>query len=343
MEQIVKVNKRIYKNGFIEMQNEIDRRMHRTTQQLFYKYFKENRLKGPNALKPIPGNYYWKDVIKIYLHWLLYHPNLRFYIKWGLPKTSCSDILDYVEIKMNGFSSKWLHFKTYEERIAYAQEYFQYPWNKVTIMLDGTHTPCFVYPTRNESKSDYYSFKLKNSALNTQVAILANGWICWVSDESGPAAIRNDPAMMNDHIMSYIFNLSNNDITIANGVYFAFDRYNFLVPHRKPVKSDLKPEQVLENEKHTEVRSKIERSFGLVKNRFDILTHQFKFEKSRFNNIFKMICALNNIEIHYKENGINEVAIIPSWFQYEIDNEFDNEEVNIIVQEELIEDSDLLN
>jgi len=41
------------------------------------------------------------------------------------------------------------------------------------------------------AKKDYYSFKLKSSALNTQTLIEADGWVAWTS-KSRPAGRWND-------------------------------------------------------------------------------------------------------------------------------------------------------
>jgi len=53
------------------------------------------------------------------------------------------------------------------------------------------------------TKNDYFSFKLKKPALNTQVCMDFEGWINWVS-KSRPAGKWNDPAMMNDQLEEFV-------------------------------------------------------------------------------------------------------------------------------------------
>jgi hypothetical protein len=65
----------------------------------------------------------------------------------------------------------WFSLGTLEERQEMAVIYLpRFPrWHDLTWMVDGTHCPVCLYPTRGEIEKEYWSFKLKQAALNTQV------------------------------------------------------------------------------------------------------------------------------------------------------------------------------
>lgn len=77
-------------------------------------------------------------------------------------------------------------------------------FNAVTLVVDGRHSPLIydrklaglLHVARDDrggvlSEKDYFSYKLKCVALNTQMAIGPDGYIEWLSD-SLPAGRWND-------------------------------------------------------------------------------------------------------------------------------------------------------
>ncbi len=69
-----------------------------------------------------------------------------------------------------------------EERARVAHDNFPAMFSQATMIVDGTDCPCELKErTYGELSGQYRSYKLGAAALRTQVAILANRIICFVS------------------------------------------------------------------------------------------------------------------------------------------------------------------
>jgi hypothetical protein len=82
--------------------------------------------------------------------------------------------------------------------------------------VDGTHTPCVLYPTRGEKSKAHYSFKLCAPGLNTQVGILMNGTFAFISN-SGPASTDCDINQIRNSNLPNL--LTRRDCVMLDGVY----------------------------------------------------------------------------------------------------------------------------
>lgn len=96
---------------------------------------------------------------------------------------------------MNGFGPLWVNPKTFSERRAIAKNLNPALLAKATVLLDGRHS-AVVYNNKEAEKGghvrrNYWSYKLKCSAFNTQAAIIKPSWFVALSD-SLPAASNND-------------------------------------------------------------------------------------------------------------------------------------------------------
>ena len=103
-----------------------------------------------------------------------------------------------------------------------ARENFPRKFAKVTLIVDGKHTQLkwnslaakTLYKDEHNPitgelvgslvKKNYYSHKTKKTSLNTQVAIEADGWVCWISPTSRPAGRWNDAKQFQEHLDNFL-------------------------------------------------------------------------------------------------------------------------------------------
>lgn len=65
-------------------------------------------------------------------------------------------------------SKEFISHGSFNERKDISQHHLPQEWNFITMVIDGTHTPCCIYRDRKEINSEYLSPKTKKSSLNTQ-------------------------------------------------------------------------------------------------------------------------------------------------------------------------------
>jgi hypothetical protein len=176
----------------------------RYSQEKIMEYFVE--CINANPQWKIPSNIYWKDVIKIWIHWLLYYEDFRKYSRFEISKTVMSRLMLEITDIMKGFGDRWITSKTENERRTLSNNNLPLRFKgAVTCFWDGTHVPIKL-PTHCHNYKEYHSYKLKTSTLNTQISTLCNGWIIWVSLNSLPAGANNDQRMINVNLKFYNIN-----------------------------------------------------------------------------------------------------------------------------------------
>ena len=115
--------------------------------------------------------------------WLIEYPDHRHIsARWGVPISVFTSIQQVLTKASQALSTVWItpgtlgtHTKailtlTYSQEMA--RQCFPPVLQHCTWIVDGTHTPVKLYPSRNEEIKHYYSFKFKKPALNTQVFFL---------------------------------------------------------------------------------------------------------------------------------------------------------------------------
>lgn len=111
-------------------------------------------------------------------------------------------------------------------------------------------------------KKDYYSFKLKKSALNTQMCVGADDYIEWVSDDSLPAGRWNDITHLKANLESFKKIFEDDDVCCFDGGYQSIGVHvPACLPHRKPQGLPLTWEEELENASIAEFRGKYIRNY----------------------------------------------------------------------------------
>jgi len=163
--------KRIPREDFLELQRLLDQRLPRVSQQIFMDFVLKNIDFGEED-KEIPGKHHWKDITKIFLYSLLYPSSHRDQIRWKVKKTTWARIFEFLLEKSKDFDQEWVTPLDYPKRKEISSHHLSGKWKKVTLFWDGTHCPTILYTSKKEGFKDHYSFKLKRSALNTQVYVL---------------------------------------------------------------------------------------------------------------------------------------------------------------------------
>lgn len=149
-----------------ELQTALDDRIHRHAQLQFSQWFKDHIRNG------FTMGYKWRDMCKIFLHFLVYYEDYRFYERFSVPRMAMKRIVSLSWYIMQEFGQSQMSLLSWNERQQLAARHMSVGFKHCTLILDGTHTPCWVFAARQEIRSNHYSFKTKKSALNTQVAIL---------------------------------------------------------------------------------------------------------------------------------------------------------------------------
>lgn len=306
--------------------NQITRRL---TFFSFYTFTKHISIRLEQKL--MPSNIYVRDCVYLFLYWILYYPSL---IDMSNNFTVSPSVLKEIFIifleKCDSFSKKWVSKKSLDRRRELSFQHMPLGFTHITMILDGTHTPVTLFQSRGETYKKYYSFKLKKPALNTQIAILADGSFAYIGP-SMPAGENTDlVSLRKSKIEEKI--LEEGDCLLVDEGYRGWEGPCHLPPHRTPRnrkgrrKQSLTQTQERENRKHSRARRGIENAFGDLKNNFDILTRKFRFDKKIFNKILVLCCAFMNVQKYGKESNSEEESIILEdiiWSEDEIQQDED--------------------
>jgi len=84
-------------------------------------------------------------------------------------KTSFTRIITFIIKLLKGFDHDYINPGSLEQRLDISREYMDSQYRRMAVIMDATHTP--VVKPFNSSFKDYWSYKLKTSAVNTLVCI----------------------------------------------------------------------------------------------------------------------------------------------------------------------------
>lgn len=229
-------------------------------------------------------------------------------------------IIGWAKIFRSGFICEYLKTRPFETRQNASIEFWPPRFNAITLVVDGRHSLLEFnriiasnhYKDCEDggvlTEADYFSYKLKQKALCTQMAIAADQYIEWVSEDSLPASRWNDIKQMKANLESFKKNLDERDITCFDGGYQSIDReVSSLLPHRKKKGVPLSLGQDQENDEIAEFRGDVERVFGRLATKFDFLTVAYRHGDAEFNGDFKLACALLNCELKGKADNLRNM------------------------------------
>jgi hypothetical protein len=322
---------RILKEKFLDLQTSLDQRLSRSTQLEFalavFASWTVSLVARDldNPVWLIPSHFFWADCVRLYLHWLLYYWDLKRYSIFGVAETPMRKILNWVKAHRPLFIEKLLKPRPCSVRRAASLKNFPPDYDGITIIVDGRHSlirfvksfAAVAYSKIDDASGlvelDYYSFKLKKSCLNTQMAVAADDYIEWVSDTSLPCSRWNDITQMKKHIESFKNILEEGDAVCFDGGYQSIDRYldvPVCLPHRKPAGQDLTLDQLQENATIAEFRGNVERVFAALVKKFNFLGEIYRHGDFNFNGDFKTAAALFNcclIEKDLSQENLQEI------------------------------------
>ena len=186
-----------------EIQQQIDLKLSREAQIEFVESFLVHIHIGRMKF---PRNLYWKDVVRFFLHWLLYYERCREYEIYGLDKNAVGDILNFMHDFLVFFSNT-LSMQTFQKRCAVSKEIVskieqfseedKLIYSQITIIMDGTHS-LTTFHSEIYKRSDWRSYKNKYKAgFNTIIFQLLNGrWIA--ASDSKPCCLYGDSKLFTD-------------------------------------------------------------------------------------------------------------------------------------------------
>jgi hypothetical protein len=296
--------------------------------------------------KNVPSRMYIKHAVLAFLYWILYYPVILQMEKLFLiPHSTCNRLWKFFSNKLESFNAKYIKRLDYKKRKAISKKILPAEFNKCTWIVDGTHTPVYLFKKRKEFMKTYYSYKLKTSAFNTQVGILADGSVGFVSDAI-PCGESND---INDLRHSgFLQVIYKRDIIMGDGGYKGIP--DAVTPHRQPRRKRGKPRRNLSEDKRdynrrlSQARGIVERNFGDLKNHFNILSRPYRHDKEWFSAFNRFCYAIHNLEKlakskKYREDLIYDPDLIVWDGEEESGSESDRNEVLIDTEVEIAIDN----
>ena len=192
-------------------------------------------------------------------------------------------------------------------------ENFDDDLKEIRLLLDGTDVKCHTPETKPLAIFDHdswFSYKFKRSGLRTQVITDLNGDIEWVSS-STPAG-KHDFTQMTQHEPEIVMKFGG-EVVAADLGYIGTTAVNILHPV-KNARSGSDEEEW--NGRHSSVRSVIERSFGLMKKRFQMFT-VYRGNVADFNLLIKFAFAMTNEIKRLSRENRRYVIPVFEWNQIE--------------------------
>jgi hypothetical protein len=304
---------RLPQESLVSLQGDLDARLSRFAQQSFFLVvwgvLSPLMLKKPldDLRWLVPSHFFWCDCCKLFLHWLCYYWDYDRYKTFGVGHTTMGRIVIWVRSLSKAFVTKFLRTRPFEARRKASLEFFPKQFDGITLIVDGKHTLLeFCQKTARLrylaehgvlGPTDYFSFKLKKSALNTQVAIAADLYIEWVSN-SLPAGRWNDIRQFKENLDKFKAILDPQDMICFDGGYQGINKdLPACLPHRKPKHGQLTNAELTENDRIGEFRGDIERRFGQLVAKFQFLKVHYRHGEETFNLVFKLACSLLNAEL----------------------------------------------
>lgn len=270
------------------LQEDLDKRLTRTTQYLWHEHIL--RVLPPACLQ---ANITPLQASKLWLKWSLYDKKFaELEAEHRIGHSTYGDMFNSITYHTNGFASRWVTPFTHEIRRRVARKYLPpiLATRGFTGHLDSSHFSCWCWRSRGEDEKCLISHKTKKSALTTQVLMLPNLLIGWVSYTDGAAT--HDKTHTQNTSLNQEPWLNPRDLFTSDCAYHNCPQ---IVP---PLSND----QILANpELHQyatqfyEFHRKIEKSFGDIKKRFEVF-RKYRYQKQFFNRHLRACCGLENIE-----------------------------------------------
>lgn len=87
-----------------------------------------------------------------------------------MPHASYDRIIKTTIKRLEGFAGEHVWVRSHMSRLEITEEKLRNDWRQCTLFIDGTHIPCrFESNNTDWKKTDFYSHKLKESAVSIQV------------------------------------------------------------------------------------------------------------------------------------------------------------------------------
>jgi len=151
----------------------------------------------------IPSHYYWTDVVKLHLHWLLTQWGNSEYERFGISETAVLRLHIWVRDLMENWEDKHVYFRDIAERKAAAIKRFPRRFSAVTLILDGKAFPLRAFCQANANnlyyrkmeRADYMCYKHKpaTTSMLLQIIVDPDMHVCYVNNTARPAGHWNDP------------------------------------------------------------------------------------------------------------------------------------------------------
>lgn len=333
--------RRIPVEEFDDFQSNLIRKVPKVVQLEFFHSFwlsMQDSILKDDGKDLCPVNLYWVDGAKLFLYWIALYPPYSDFEKYDCCQTTMENIRNWGLYHSKFFLDKYLRPRTYEERrIATERIKPRGALQYVTMIIDGRHSRTLYSSSvakdhykaigvtdRPLNKDSYHSFKLKKPCLNTQMAIGLDMYVEWVSTYSLPSGEWNDIKQLKEDLTSLngILEQGKDCILLDGGYQSIQEHFAVIMPHRKPLGRELTKGELKENREIGYLRSPIERKFGQLVHRFEIVKGPFRMHDSLFNPCFRIACALSNCLLVNKNKIRDRSVTLHPIFDYAISEDY---------------------
>lgn len=250
-------------------------------------------------LKPI-------DFIVILLHYLRCYPSFeRGAFLFNL-KTSTYE--KYVKTAYEAVRDLY-----YQNFVVNPAEHFELPvsdeFPEASYVVDATVQKIYTPLGPFLNAKPYFSGKHYCYCLKSQVICDAKGAALHVV--AGIPGATHDLAIFRDNMESFqnsIVKVHTNSgpKILADKGYISSEFSDVLITPFKGMPYDLSPQQNEHNQELASARVVVERFFGRLKNRWDIMKAEYRGNRDEYQNIFKLCVALTNFEIREFDYPLSE-------------------------------------
>jgi hypothetical protein len=260
------------------------------------------------------GNWDVEDVAIAYLWYLSCGPSYRkVYKKMKIPKSNLEQHFGTMRKILLSWANGKMKPGTAEERRAMAQKYISdEKFSNISGYFDCSDFRVVPMDMTKEEKLKCPSRKFKwKTAYKYFFHMLPDESIAFVGPMS-PGKPHDMTVLKRDAVLwRRLVNMQPHEEFLADAGFVGWQNIEALqdvtihTPHKKPSGGQLTPEQMDFNHRLSSLRSKIERSFGYLKNSFSILSLPFYGPPHRHEEIVKICVAIYNENVNLATRSSN--------------------------------------
>ncbi|KAG7305781.1 hypothetical protein JYU34_009914 [Plutella xylostella] len=219
----------------------------------------------------------------------------------GVSKTSASRIVKTVSEAIARLRPQFIQFP--RDNIQIQQEFFDIArFPKLIGAIDCTHV---AIKSPGGDIAENYRDRKSNFSFNVQTVVDAKLKIMDIVAR-WPGAVHDQTIFNNSHIKQRLINKEFGDCVIVGDK--GYENTAYLLT---PVQNPITPAEHLYNEAQIRSRNVVERTYGVLKNRFPVLSKKIILHVSRVQSVIVAYAVLHNIAIDMRDDLLFQDNIPP--------------------------------